>query len=253
MSHIGICTVSRPGNEPRGVVRRCAGDVGYTGDRPAVGGSDGQSDTTHRPKPHRTFRLACSERVHYANASRMGSSILRLRMCRVPCKHHLFGGLVHHFVAFNLRPIHTYHAVLMPCRSAEALDCVFPISFTQCDRVWFTHTMSFQCRSPAMPRRCLSENDLSRPRQCRGKVAAGWRHGNGMVCVNWHRPFRDGMLATCQLSASFCYHAEFQEVFFYQKHTNLSCRWKNKQRKQSNDCDGQWEAYNFGARTWVLV
>jgi hypothetical protein len=70
-----------------------------------------------------------------------------------------------------------------------------------------------QCCSPVMPRICLSECDLSRP----------WQ-SDGMVCMNQHRPFRDGMLATCQLSASCCYHVEFQEVC-YQKHTNLSCRW----------------------------
>src|SRR5215510_14078332 len=44
-------------------------------------------------------------------------------------------------------------------------------------------------------------------------TAGSWQ-GSGRVtaceqCGNW-------MLATCQLSASFCYHAEFQEVF-YQK------------------------------------
>jgi hypothetical protein len=34
----------------------------------------------------------------------------------------------------------------IPCRSAKGLDCVFPIWFTQCGCVWFTHTMSFPCR-----------------------------------------------------------------------------------------------------------
>jgi hypothetical protein len=112
---------------PRSGSGAVRGGCWLQGDRPAVGGSDRQSDTTHRPKTHRTFQVACSERVHYANASRMGSSISRMRMYRVPCKHNLFGGLVHRFVAFDLRPIHTYHAVPMPCRSAKALDCVFPI------------------------------------------------------------------------------------------------------------------------------
>jgi hypothetical protein len=44
-----------------------------------------------------------------------------------------------------LRPIHTYHAV----------------------------PMLFTCRSRAMPRICLSESDLLRPWQGRGRVAAG--------------------------------------------------------------------------------
>jgi hypothetical protein len=30
------------------------------------------------------------------------------------------------------------HAVPLPCRAAEGLECVFPIWFTQCGRVWFT-------------------------------------------------------------------------------------------------------------------
>jgi hypothetical protein len=51
----------------------------------------------------------------------------------------------------RLRPIHTYHAVPMPCGSARALDCVFPIWFTQCGRVWFTHTMSFPCHATHIP------------------------------------------------------------------------------------------------------
>jgi hypothetical protein len=33
------------------------------------------------------------------------------------------------------------------------------------------------CRSPAMPRLCRSESDLSRPRQVRGRATAGERHG----------------------------------------------------------------------------
>jgi hypothetical protein len=36
---------------------------------------------------------------------------------------------------------------------------------------------------------------------------------------------RDGLWATCPLSASSGYHVEFQE-FCYQKHTNLTCRWQ---------------------------
>jgi hypothetical protein len=37
-------------------------------------------------------------------------------------------------------------------------------------------------------------------------------------------PSRDGLCATCPRSSSSGYHAEFQEDF-YQKHTNLRCRW----------------------------
>jgi hypothetical protein len=38
-----------------------------------------------------------------------------------------------------------------PCRSAKGLNCVFPIWFTQCGRVWFTHAIPRPCRSHAMP------------------------------------------------------------------------------------------------------
>ena len=33
------------------------------------------------------------------------------------------------------------HAVPLPCRAATGLECVFPIWFTQCGRVWFTLAM----------------------------------------------------------------------------------------------------------------
>jgi hypothetical protein len=48
--------------------------------------------------------------------------------------------------------------------------------------------------------------------------------GIGMACVNYHWSSRKGIWATCPLSASSDYHAEFHEVCF-QKHTNpLNCR-----------------------------
>jgi hypothetical protein len=50
-----------------------------------------------------------------------------------------------------LRLIHTYHVVSMsrPCRGAKGLDCAFPIWFTQCGRVWFTHAMPRPCHATA--------------------------------------------------------------------------------------------------------
>jgi hypothetical protein len=67
----------------------------------------------------------------------------------------------------RLKIIHTYHAVPMPrpCRSAKDLDCVFPIWFPQCGRVWFTHTI---------PRPSRSESNSSRS-----------THGRGMGMA-WH-------------------------------------------------------------------
>jgi hypothetical protein len=39
----------------------------------------------------------------------------------------------------------------IPCRVAKDLDCVVPIWFTKCDRVWFTHAMPRPWRAPTMP------------------------------------------------------------------------------------------------------
>ena len=63
------------------------------------------------------------------------------------------------------------HAVPLPCPAAKGLERVFPIRFTQCGRVWFTH---------AMPRPC-------HPRPCRSS------QGHGTV---W--PSREGLWANCR-------------------------------------------------------
>jgi len=43
------------------------------------------------------------------------------------------------------------HTVPLPCRAAKSLECVFPIWFTQCGRVWFTVTMPRPCHAPTIP------------------------------------------------------------------------------------------------------
>jgi hypothetical protein len=43
------------------------------------------------------------------------------------------------------------HAVPLPCRAAKGLECVFPIWFTQCSRVWFTLAMPRPCPAPTTP------------------------------------------------------------------------------------------------------
>jgi hypothetical protein len=43
------------------------------------------------------------------------------------------------------------HAVPLPCRGAKGLECVFPIWYTQCGRVWFTLVMPRPCPAPTMP------------------------------------------------------------------------------------------------------
>jgi len=48
------------------------------------------------------------------------------------------------------------HDVPLPCRAAKGLECVFPIWFTQCGRVWFTLAMHCTCRAHAMLGPCRS-------------------------------------------------------------------------------------------------
>jgi hypothetical protein len=122
-------------------------------------------------------------------------------------------------LSWHLRPIHTYHAVPMPlpccypavplpCGSAKALDCVFPIWFTLCGRVWFTHVMPFPYHATNVP-------FCKRPLKA---MTGSWQGGDGRVMAYW-RHVRD--LPAYGLC---CYHAQFQEVC-YQKHTNLRLQW----------------------------
>jgi hypothetical protein len=74
-------------------------------------------------------------------------------------------------------PIHTYHAVPLPCCSAKGLDCVFPIWFTQCGRVWFTNTMPFPCHVTNMPFWKRPLNATAGSWQGRGMGTAWERHG----------------------------------------------------------------------------
>ena len=48
--------------------------------------------------------------------------------------------LLKHYLHPQLLP-----AVLLPCRAAKGLECVFPIWFTQCGRVWFTLAVPMPC------------------------------------------------------------------------------------------------------------
>jgi hypothetical protein len=61
------------------------------------------------------------------------------------------------------------HAVPLPCRAAKGLECVFPIWFTQCGRVWLTlHIFMNQTR----PHR------VNQMRKTHSKPLAA-RHGRG--------------------------------------------------------------------------
>jgi hypothetical protein len=42
-------------------------------------------------------------------------------------------------------------AVPLPCRDAKRLECVFPIWFTQCGRIWFAPAMPCPCHAPTLP------------------------------------------------------------------------------------------------------
>ena len=97
------------------------------------------------------------------------------------------------------------HAVLLPCHAGKGLECVFPIWFTQCGRVWFTLAMPRPCHALTMPffsrprhitaveRRPLGylsvfgffrlPRGLSRrARHCRSRAGARYEHGK--LCVN---------------------------------------------------------------------
>jgi hypothetical protein len=93
------------------------------------------------------------------------------------------------------------HAVPLPCRAAKGLECVFPIWFTQCGRVWFTLAMPRPCHPLTMP-------FFSRPRHSTAF------HRRPVGHTKW-----SVLWATCSRSASPGYHAEFHEDC-YQKHTN---------------------------------
>jgi hypothetical protein len=70
------------------------------------------------------------------------------------------------------------HAVPLSCRAVKGLDCVFPIWFTQCGRVWFTHAMP--CRARAMPRPCHATPTPFWKRPIKAKA----QRSMGAACVN---------------------------------------------------------------------
>jgi hypothetical protein len=43
------------------------------------------------------------------------------------------------------------YTVPLPCRATKGLECVFPIWFTRCGRVWFTLAMPRPCHALTMP------------------------------------------------------------------------------------------------------
>ena len=83
------------------------------------------------------------------------------------------------------------HAVLLPCRAAKGLECVFPIWFTQRGRVWFTLAMPCPCHAPTMTFFSRPQHSTARPSLDRRAVAlrkTAWsENGMGMAWQVWIR------------------------------------------------------------------
>ena len=78
-----------------------------------------------------------------------------------------------HSVPFPCRA----HAVPLPCLAANGLECVFPIWFTQCGRVWFT--LAVPCH--AMLRPCCSSQGHSTARPSLDGRAVGKTHSKPLA------------------------------------------------------------------------
>jgi len=138
--------------------------------------------------------LVCFAERRNLVSARVISHLKRSLLCSDdphPPPHYVLGAVCGDVVTARSKGRFT-HSMPCPCRAAKGLECVFPIWFTQCGRVWCT---------PAMPRPCHALT-------CRSS------QGHGTA-----RPSRDGLWATYPRSASSGYHAEFYEDC-YQKHTN---------------------------------
>jgi hypothetical protein len=83
------------------------------------------------------------------------------------------------------------HAVPLPCRAAKGLECVFPIWFTQCVRVWFTLAMPWPCHAPTIPLFSRPQQSTAVERRPCSAVAlriTEWsEHGMGMAWQVWIR------------------------------------------------------------------
>ena len=84
-----------------------------------------------------------------------------------------------------------------PCSAANGLECVFPIWFTQCGRVWFPLAMPCPCYAPTIP-------FFSRPRH---STSVERRPVVYLPAFGFFRLLR-GIPRSCN-----------------QTHTNLRCRW----------------------------
>jgi hypothetical protein len=120
----------------------------------------------------------------------------------------------------------------LPYRAAKGLDCVFPIWFTQCGRVWFIHAMPRPCHATTMPfwKRLL-------------KATA--QRGMGMA---WHVWISIGRPeTTCGRPACVrllpLNHVEFHEGCYQQYANALNCR------TSSSDISGYHADFHEGHGT----
>jgi len=115
------------------------------------------------------------------------------------------------------------HAVALPCCAAKGSECVFPIWFTQCGRVWFTLAMPSPCRALTMP-------FFSRPRHS----ATVQRRPVGDVPANGFFRLPRGIPGKL-LSEAYWSQLQVASV------------------KPNNVCHRRGKTCYFGARTRVLV
>jgi hypothetical protein len=69
--------------------------------------------------------------------------------CHIP-KDHKLHVHCHERLKADLHIACHAHAIPLLCRAAKGLECVFPIWFTWCGRIWFTLAITRPCPAPTM-------------------------------------------------------------------------------------------------------
>jgi hypothetical protein len=132
----------------------------------------------------------------------------------------------------NLRPIHTYHAVPLSCRSAKCLDCLSHLIYTV--RPCLDHT----CHAVPLPFHEYAF--LKATSEGHGRFVAGWRHGDSVGTACWRPASVRRLSATTRGSMKFVI-------------SSMPISDVGVQCETNNICHGQREAYYSCARTWVFV
>jgi hypothetical protein len=102
------------------------------------------------------------------------------------------------------------------------------------------------CRSTAMPRICRSKRELSRPRQVRGRVAAGSGHGMCKLASAVQRRYVGDLPGFGFFRLPHGYPGRLLSELCQSQMQVASV-------KQCNDFHRRGEAYYFGGRACVLV